>query len=412
MHGSEKIDDFVNRSSSINTQRTYRKHLTKYFEYLGVKNIDDYFKPNKNYEKDLWLVASKLREEKSAPLTQKGLFSCVKKFFERNDVMIRPSVWEDIRLKNKLSGARAVTQKRTPNKTALRQILSHATIKAKAFFSFLAVTGMRVDEALNLTLEDIDIDDRHVRIRNNLTKTSVARDTFFTPEVQEMLSLWMRERERYLVRSYLKSYVVRRKLRNMGYTPKLVTLSDGSEEYRAYKDGKQMEKDFIINLEDRLFPFSYNNAHLMWSNLLDKAGYPYNKRDGEYYLYNIHCLRRFWFTEMESSGANINHVNVIGGHESLLNGAYTDFPYEALKQTYDDNMASLSIFTEWDKLDQILEPKIREHDRTISELVMENKRLREDMEGLLRDIYYGIGEPPITPEQKYLRGILGKRLKK
>jgi len=278
-------------------------------------------------------------------------------------------------VRNNLRRARPITQKATPNNADMRAILSYGDIKSRTLFAFVCTTGMRIDEVLGLTFDDIDMKKCHVRIRREIAKGGSSRDTFFSIETKELLEKWIPERVRHLLRRYKKSTFVRSKLEQEGFE-----LRKCNGEWYVYKNDKRVNKEDLIKMENRIFPFDYQNALLIWHNLLEKAGDPYNRKDGKYYLYNIHSLRRFWFTQMESSGANINFINYMGGHESELNSNYTSFDVRKLKEDYDKHQNYLSIFSRMDEIDKLIKPELQKQDSAISDLAVENVELKRKHE--------------------------------
>lgn len=406
IENSKIVNLFLDRkSSSISTKKTYKSALKKYFKILKIRNIDKYFESNRDYKEDVWEFAKKII--KSPPKSQSTFLAVVKGFLERNNVEIKKSEWQDIIIRNKIRNPRPIIQKRTPSNADMKTILSYGDIKSRSLFMFACCTGMRIDEILSLEMDDIDFDNRHVRIRREIAKGGIPRDTFFTEEVKDVLEKWLVERERHLLRRYHKSVFVRNKLEREGY--KLRKVDD---EWFVFKDSNPVDKKEIVEMESRVFPYGYVNALKMWHGLLEKAGTPYNKKDGNYFLYNIHSLRRFWFTQMESSGANISHINYIGGHESELNATYTHFEFRDLKETYDQHMNYLSIFSEMDKVDKILKPKIEAQDAAITSVMRENKKLSDEIDEMLKLMYYSTGQPPITKEQKRNRELFREKLEK
>jgi len=71
----------------------------------------------------------------------------------------------------------------------------------------LASSGMRIDEALNITLKDIELDESPVKINisGSITKTGNSRIAFFSHEAKEAIQEWLKERRTYLVNAAKKS---------------------------------------------------------------------------------------------------------------------------------------------------------------------------------------------------------------
>lgn len=394
------IKRFIRRKTTAkSTIRSYRYALKKYFKTLGISDIDNYFEMNRDYTEDVWKFAMSIQEAKLAPKTQKLMLTAVKGFLERNDVELKSREWDDILQRNNLRKPRPIHQKRTPTNSDLKTILSYGDIKARALFLFVSSSGLRISEALGLTFADIDMDNNHIRLKHSMTKARVARDTFFSDEAKDALQKWLPARKQLLQNHYKKSIFVRNKLAKEGYE-----FKKKYNEWHIYKEGKEVTKEELIEMESRLFPFEYQNAKKIWNNLLEKAGHPYNQKDGNQYIYNVHSLRRFWFTNLETSGANMNHVNNMGAHESELNATYTHFEFSTLKNTYQKNMDALSVFTEKAKYDK----KFEKQDTAISSLVRDNHRLKNELEELKKFAFYSIGSPPVTKNQKELYKILKK----
>jgi len=403
---SKIINDFLKRKTSKEqTRKTYRTILNKYFKIIGIRDIDNYFSSKRNYVEDVWTFADAIQH--SPPKSQQTYLACIKSFLERYDIELKKREWGDIKTRNGLRNVRPLRQKRTPNNADVKAILSYGGIKSRALFVFACTTGMRINEVLSLTFADIDMDMRHVRIRQETSKGNIPRDTFFSQESKELLEKWLPERQRYLLRSYKKSLYVRQYYQRRGYEVKFEDTF-----WNVYKDGKKLTKEQLIEMDPRLFPFEYTNALKIWHNLLEKAGSPYNQKDGNYYLFNIHSLRRFWFTQLESAGANMYHINYMGGHESELNATYTDFELRDLKKSYDDKMNFLSIFSEMKDVEKVITPKLMEQETQISILSREYQKVSSDFEQFKKLVYYSIGVPPYSDEQlrqrKDLEGFLPK----
>jgi integrase len=377
---------------NIDTRDTCRVYLKSFFKAIEIEP-EDFIKLKTNQIQDLLFEFAKKVEEKPKK-TQNAMLSIVKKFLIRKEIDVKEITWEDIRIRNNLiKGTRAITKKETPTANDLKKILSYATgIKSKCLFVFCASTGLRIDEALSLTFEDIDLNERKVTLVEK-AKFEIPRVTFFTTEAKELLELWIPEREKMLQRKYKTSAFVRTQLEGQGY--RVIKKDRAKKHYKEnkypfykwhiYKDGKELSKEEIIALDDRIFPFDYVSAQRSWTNLLEKAGTPYNTRDYnpklQYprYLYNIHSLRRFYFTQLMFDRANEEYINYMGGHMSELDAAYkfdNKLMLKKLKEEYDTHMNCLMIFER--------EPDLSEHNERLTQLEKENEQLRKDLDRVLR----------------------------
>jgi len=380
---------------NIDTRDTARVYLKHFFTTMNEDPNKFLKKTKKDITSMLWDYTQKI--EGRAPKTQNSMLSFIRKFLVRNKKNIDDVEWEEMRNRNNLKRAAPITKKKTPTLQDLKKLLSYTTsIKAKSLFVFCASTGLRIDEALSLTFDDLDMEKRQVELIDETAKLDITRYTFFTPESKELLELWIPEREKMLQTRYKKSKYLREKLEKQGYEVVKnfrVKSKLGGKEYKFYhwdikKDGRILTKDEIIALDRRIWPFEYINAQRMWATLLEKAGHPYNeinknpKLKFKKYLYNEHCLRRFWFTQLIADRVNDKYINFIGGHISELDSSYTLFESEVmqrkLKEEYDQHMGCLSIFETVPDLSGVHEQ--------LKEVTQDNKELRQQLNNLRMEL--------------------------
>jgi len=390
----EIIENTLNKiTKKPGTKATYRSNINLYFKLLNIKNPDNYFNNNRDYTKDLWNVAEKI--ENMPPKTQNTFISVVKRFLSRNDIEIKSREWEDIASRNELTRAYAIVDDVIPKPNQLKRLLQIADPKIKTLIQFLATAGCRIDEAVQLKLTDIDMDKRMVTIKPEISKTSKKRYTFFTEETKQILEMWMRERKRFIMNSFTKSIYKRNNLEDKGYN-----IKKSGDKWKVSKDGERLKKEDMVELEERLFPFTPQNATLCLVNLLEKVGEPFNQKDRNprlkhpRYRYHFHSLRKFWFHSFQNTDANKNHIDFMGGHQSLLDRTYTDFLNnpERLKDTYDKFSSCLNIFettpdlTETHKEIEKLRRDKEEMQKTLDEMKAQIMELRleklEQLNGL------------------------------
>jgi site-specific recombinase XerD len=404
---SELVKEFIeNNAGNENTRDAYKKRLKQFFKVLGVTNIDNYFQSNRDYLKDYKTFASSIRN--LAPRSQVCYLNTIKVFFEDRGIDLPKREIKKIRNVNQIRQARSVIDSRTPNREELKIILTRADVKAKALVQFLSSTGMRIGEALSIRFNDLDWENRSVKIRREIAKGGYSRRTFFTKEAKDVLIQWIeKDRKIFLERRYNKSVFVRDELEAEGYTLKQV--GDG---WVVYEDGKRVSKELLIERETRLFPFSYSNALLIWYHLLEKAGHPFNQKDGKYYMYNIHCLRRFWWSYFKVSEEFRDEKNYMFGHLSSLDNAYFNGEFDKLKNVYEAGMNSITLFSDADRVISELQPELNVQGREIRKLLVKNELLEQEIDELLKLMYYATGEPPITDEQKKMREVFRQKLEK
>ena len=143
-------------------------------------------------------------------------------------------------------------------------------VPAKAYFAFLAETGLRPGEVLNLRLSDVDFEDRVVRPRR-LTETKRAYISFFSPRLRD-----------FLVDEYLPC---RDRFVNE-YRPRLGNLIDTS--------------DWSL----KLFPFKPAHLRAEIYKAMDKA---LGRR------FRIYDLRGFFFSYLTAKGMSPYVVNLLQG---------------------------------------------------------------------------------------------------
>ena len=81
------IENFLLNFESDSTRRSYRCHITNYFNTLDVDNPETYFDNGRDYEHDVKKFAQSL--QKKPPLSQKTLIACIRTFLSENDVDLK-----------------------------------------------------------------------------------------------------------------------------------------------------------------------------------------------------------------------------------------------------------------------------------------------------------------------------------
>jgi len=391
------IEEYLIKYYKKPSREAARVYLKHFFTTMNEDPKTFIKKDKETVTKTLWEYAKKIEDR--APKTQSSMLSFIKKFLIRNKVEIDIVEFEDIRIRNNLKRTRAITKKKTPTPNDLKKILSYATgIKTRCLFVLCASTGLRIAEALSLTFNDIDMENRKIELIDEAAKGDLPRITFFTPEAKELLELWKPEREKMLNTRFKKSKYLRDKLEKQGYEIEHFKKCTGKmmdqKNYDFYtwkikKDGRELSKEEILKLDNRVFPFDYVNANKIWVNLLEKAGKPFNEIDQNYklkfkkYLYNIHSLRRFWFTQLQSDRANNEYVNYMGGHISELDSSYKAFESEVmrkrLQEEYNSHIGCLSIFEAVPDFSGI-HNEMQEKDRKIKDMDETIEKMKTRME--------------------------------
>jgi len=345
------VTEFLGDYDSDQTRRNYRMAILNFFQsvygkssyeqldaqalkYLTERNID-------TIEQDLKGFVDSIKG--FAPKTVKMKTSALRIFLIENDVELSEKFWRKFRkLRRRKIGSstRALTLDRTPTTEELKQILTHMPIQGKALYLLLSSSGMRIGEALQLRLEDIDLSRTPMRIEISAeyTKTKSPRIAFASRETKETIQEWLKVRDRYLK-----------------------TACDRSSFPKRRED-------------DRVFPFEKNTAYLQWSIALRKASTEQNNlgaRDRNTNILKLHphVLRKFFRTKL-GGVIPIDVVEALMGHEGYLTEAYRRYSEQDLAEFYLKGEDTLSVFTEPQNQARIkaLERKLEERENETQEL--------------------------------------------
>jgi len=174
-------------------------------------------------------------------------------------------------------------------------------IGAKAYFVLLAETGLRPGEVLRLTLDDIDLDNRMIRIlREGRTKRSYV--SFFSKKTKEFLA-----REYLPYRdSFVKQYAVA--LKNLGFS-----------------------EEFIKEWKKRLFPFA--------DYVLRREIYTASEKAIGRQI-RLYDLRSFFASYMSLKGVPGQIIDILQGRVppkefEILQRHYLAISIEQLRKIYD-----------------------------------------------------------------------------
>ncbi len=304
-----KIEEFVADIEKANTVRAYRQHINSYFSILKT-DPEKYFDNGRDYNQDFLEFARAIHD--LSPCTRAARLNVVKLFLEENDVPVSRKI-----LKKTIKRIRAkpLTHDTIPTNTELKAILQHGTIKDRSLFLFTATSGMRVDEALKLELEDIDLthDPVKIRIRGEIAKNGSPRISFISSEAKESLLEWLKVRDDYLRQACAKTI---------------------NSPFAHQKDAN----------DKTIFCFSYHTALRMWTRLITKSGYNQRDRSTGRYIIHIHSLRKWFETRMSMAGIPEAIYQQLEGHEGYMNGSYKRYTDQEFAEYYQKGVKSLLLF--------------------------------------------------------------------
>lgn len=134
--------------------------------------------------------AAELDKAGLSPHSIRGYVNRVMQYFAYNDVVLDKSVF---RVKVGLPKVEEPDD-RAPTIEELRQILSGGKLRTKAFILVLASSGMRLGEAIELKVKDLDLNSKPVKVSLSskvASKTGESRITCISDEAAEYLrKLW------------------------------------------------------------------------------------------------------------------------------------------------------------------------------------------------------------------------------
>jgi integrase/recombinase XerC/integrase/recombinase XerD len=157
------------------------------------------------------------------------------------------------------------TLPRAINPADVRKLLSVIDdTRDRALILLLLRTGIRIGEALGLTLNDLDIEGRKVHLYQG-EKNSMGRVVYLSDDALFAIKLWLRRR-------------------------------DKSKEYVFYGQGNK--------------PLCYSAGRSRFVNYLKKAGL-------EQKGYTVHCLRHTFASELLNAGMRLECLQPLLGHQDI-----------------------------------------------------------------------------------------------
>jgi integrase len=351
-----RIAQFFKQYSSKNTLITYNWILTSYFKFIfGEKNLngnhdnaekleqlaEQYFTEKRDYETDIQNYFSEIKTK--PPKTVSVSLACVKTFLVENDVELPAKFWRHIH--GRIRGSRALTQDKVPNNQELRRILMHMPIHGKALFDLLASSGMRIGEAIQLKLADLDLAATpcKITIKGEYTKTGNPRIAFASKEATMFLEEWIKDREKYLKAAVGKSH------------------------------------KFAKSLDDnRVFPFEVTVAYSMWDKALEKSGFQKLDSSTNRRTVHAHTLRKFFRTRL-GAVIPVDIAEALMGHEEYLTEVYRKYSEEDLAKFYTQGESALLIFSNAEEISALrveVKKKSGQLQDVVNMLAVENADLK------------------------------------
>lgn len=371
----DKFESFLELYNNHNTRNGYSVAVRAFIDSVygnqregpklrpGEKSeyaqlVDRYLCETRDYKEDLTRYAVTLQNR--PPLSAKKTFCYVKEFLSAQGIELNSIDLKRIRSKLPKGGPRTV--EKDLDAETLRTILQHLDIKGKALVLVLASSGMRIAEALSVTLEDIDLTETPaiIQIRGSNTKTGENRYTFISTEAVLAVREWLKVRD-----NYQKSA----KNRNMGF------VRTGMANPRHASDM-------------RLFPFSSQTASQMWDTALKKADLFSRDSVTRRKQLHYHMLRKFFISQM-SLVVSKEIPEVLAGHSGYLTDAYRRYTKTQLREHYLKAESAITIqpVQAAPAVSHEVRVTVQEHAEIIDALVKKNTRLEEDIKNLKHELH-------------------------
>jgi integrase len=340
--------DFIYGKQRMKSHVTYEERQ----EY--EKLIDRYFKEKRNFAEDMSNFVVSLHDR--PPLTARPVFVRVKEFFSYFNKELSSKDKKFIR--NKLPKGNARTMEKDLDIETIRIILQHLDVKGRALVLVLASSGMRINEALSVTLDDVDLTSKPavITVRGATSKNGETRITFISPEATQAVNEWLKVRADY-IRSSAH--------RNNG----LVKTGRGAT--------KTDEDD------GRLFPFSDQNANVLWETALTKADLLSRDKTTNRKQLHYHQFRKFFISQL-SLIVSKEIPEMLAGHAGYLTGAYRRYTKKQLAEEYLKGQHLITIQTpkELQEIESEFKAKIQTHEGILTNVVKENIELKKEIENL------------------------------
>jgi len=318
-----KVEAFLNTYTNQYTKQNYHDGLYDFFcvvfgepsvsngteklEWMKLKG-EEYFTQERGYEKDVEQLVIELNGR--PPKTIKLKVTAAKMFLLENNVELPQKFWRKIR--RRIKGSRALTLDKVPSNKELNQLMMHLPVHGKALFLMLESSGMRIGEALQLKVEDVNHhkNPAWIEIRGEYTKSGNPRVAFASSEARDALVEWLKVREQYIETAVGRSHLYEK---------------------------------LDANKENRLFPFGDTTVYMFWGKALKNAGMADRDPSTNRFKLHVHTLRKFFRTRL-GSVIPVDIVEALMGHEGYLTKVYRRYSHEELAKFYLEGEKALAVF--------------------------------------------------------------------
>lgn len=375
-----KIADYLKHYDNPSTAGGYSAAVYTYLDFIYGKQrtgarvtdeekkryeklLDKYLKEKRDFPGDMAGFVVSLQSR--PPLSARQTFTFVKEFFNHYDRELPAKNLKFIR--HKLPKGNVRTIEKDLDLDTIRTILQHVDTKGRALILVLASSGMRINEALSLAVEDIEFKHKPtvITVRGETAKNGDNRITFLSAEATAAVNEWLKVRGDY-IRSSAN--------RNNG----LVRNGRGSS-----KTGED---------DGRLFPFSDQNASTMWDNALVKAGLLSRDKNTNRKQLHFHQFRKFFISQL-SLVVSKEIAETLAGHNGYLTGSYRRYTKKQLAEEYlkGQHLLTVQAPKELQEMESEFKAKLRDHGEMLEHIVRENMKLKEQVAEMQQTLEWLVG---------------------
>lgn len=348
----QPIEKFLSIYPSPSTNRTYRKMIEKFFDYVDGDEVT-YFEDERKYQDDVRTFITSLTHLSKQSITMH--VSVLKNFFAMNELELPSSFWK---MMNRVAkSGKGKTMDRIPTNDELKRIISHMSICGKALYHLLASSGIRIGESVQLKLKDVDLESNPptIYLRSNYTKSKEGRITFLSREAKMAIEEWLKQRNHYIKMTRRRDVV----------------------------------KGTLDPNTKLIFPFTVYSARHYWTLAIKKAQLDDKDPNTGRYELHPHVLRKRFRTKLGGvDGVPIDVVEAMMGHQGYLTSVYRRNSKDELSKFYLKGEHALLV--ESDMKDLMMVKEDVDKQRLMNEsLLMDNidsKRRVEDLETKLTKV--------------------------
>ncbi|MEM3398504.1 MAG: site-specific integrase [Nitrososphaerota archaeon] len=286
-----------------------------------------------------------------SPLTPKTVhfyINLLKNFLDFCDVETEKA-WKKIKLPKK--APRRI--ERIPKKNEIiRLMMGCKSPRMRLLIQLLAQTGLRLNEALQLKLSDIDLNNGWLRVRPENDKTARGREV---PLIREL-----------------------------------------ADAIREYLSKREVDSEYLFpSLENPAKPARKEHVYVTFYDLIKRLGLAGRDPSGLGYEIHFHSFRKFFKTQLELANVNSRVIDKWMGHKNDVQDSYFLPSRNMLREEIAKAEKALSLFMDRDEED---------HEK-LKQIEDEAKKLRNMLENIknkIQDVESFIGKLNVTFDEDVL----------